>query len=281
MRQKRGPMATLMGVIGIAGGIYLVLLLLLYTLQSRLIHQPGTPGRALVATPEDLGVAYETVNLTTADGVRLHGWYTAAPQEPARTLLFFHGNAGNISHRLESLRIFHELGLRTLIIDYRGYGRSEGAPSEAGLYRDAEAAWRYLVEQKRIPPEEVIIFGRSLGAAVAAYLATQQPSGGLILESAFTSVPDLAADLHPVFPVRALARVHYPTLKWVKQVGEPVLVIHSEGDDIIPFEHGRAVYAAAREPKRFLKLQGDHNTGFLQSRASYQAALTDWLSQLP
>lgn len=277
-------MGMLASVVLIAVGVYLALLLLLFLMQSRLLHLPGVPGRSLDATPAAIGLNWEEVTLSAADGVKLHGWYLPAPQAEHRTVdrtvLFLHGNAGNISHRLESLEIFHELGLATLIIDYRGYGRSEGKPSEAGLYRDADAAWHYLVEDRKIPPQRVIVFGRSLGAAVAAHLAAERPLGGLILESAFTSVPDRGAELYSIFPIRLLARIHYPTAEWVTQVRAPVLVIHSEEDELIPFHHGEAIYQAAPEPKQFLPIQGDHNSGFILSRPVYMEGLAQWFESL-
>ncbi len=261
-------------------GIYLGLLLLLYGMQSRLIHLPGVPGRELIATPAEIGLDWDDVTLETEDGVQLHGWYLPGPDDTRHTVLFFHGNAGNISHRLDSLEIFHDLGAAVLIIDYRGYGRSEGSPSEEGLYRDGRAAWDYLAEQRDVPPGEIIAFGRSLGAAVAAHVATERDVGGVILESAFTSAPDMAAELYPIFPVRQLARIHYPTRKFVQDLQVPLLVVHSPEDEIIPFHHGEAIYEAAREPKQFLRIQGDHNTGFMRSGETYTDGLADWLRML-
>lgn len=264
----------------IAIGAYAGLGLLLYSQQSRLIHLPGIHGRALTATPADIGLDWENVRLTTEDDVTLHGWYLPAPAEPHFTLLFFHGNASNISHRLETLATFHEIGVATLIIDYRGFGQSEGQPSEEGLYRDAEAAWRYLVEERDIAPRAIIASGRSLGAAVAAHLAVHRPVGGLVLESAFTSIPDIAAERYPMFPVRWLVRVEYPTRSLVERVEVPVLVVHSTEDDLIPYRHGQAIYGAAPSPKQFLALRGGHNDGFLQSQSVYVAGLSDWLNRL-
>lgn len=261
-------------------GIYLGLLLLLYGMQSRLIHLPGVPGRELTATPAEIGLDWDDVTLDAEDGVQLHGWYLPGPDGARHTVLFFHGNAGNISHRLDSLEIFHDLGAAVLIIDYRGYGRSEGSPSEEGLYRDGRAAWDYLAEQRDVPPEEIIAFGRSLGAAVAAHVATEREVGGVILESAFTSAPDMAAELYPLFPVRQLARIHYPTRDFARDLRAPVLVVHSPDDDIIPFHHGEAVYEAAPEPRQFLQIEGDHNTGFMRSGELYTDGLREWLQGL-
>jgi hypothetical protein len=259
-----------------AAGAYGALLLFLYFGQASLLYLPDLPSRALSATPADAGLDYETVRLRTEDGVGLHGWYVPAAT-PRGTLLFFHGNAGNISHRLDSLLIFHRLGLNVLIFDYRGYGQSEGRPDEEGTHRDARAAWRHLTETRGIEGRRIILFGRSLGAALAAWLATEVRPGGLILESAFTSVPDLAADLYWWLPARRLARLQYATRDYLARVACPVLVVHSPQDEIIPYHHGQALYAAARPPKAFLRLRGDHNAGFLLSGADYVGGLDTFL----
>jgi fermentation-respiration switch protein FrsA (DUF1100 family) len=187
-------------------GVYLALGLLLFFTQSRLLYYPNLPSRAVVATPAHIGLAYEEVALVAEDGVGLHGWFLPAAGESRGVLLFFHGNAGNISHRLDSLRILHDLGLAVLIFDYRGYGQSQGRVSEEGTYLDAEAAWRHLSEVRGIAENEIVLFGRSLGAAVAAHLAASHRPKALIMESSFTSVPDLAASYYRIFPVRWLTR---------------------------------------------------------------------------
>jgi uncharacterized protein len=256
--------------------IYLLLLAALYLFQSRLIHLPAVPGREILSTPERIGLDYQDVWLRTEDGVRLHGWFVPAASS-GPVVLFLHGNAGNISHRLDSLRIFHNLGWSVLIIDYRGYGQSEGRPTEQGLYRDAGAAVDWLREEHGVPPEELVLFGRSLGAAVASHVAAEQGAGALILESAFTSVPDLASELYPIFPVRALARHRYDTRAALAKVEAPVLVVHSSDDEIIPFAHGKRLYEAAPEPRDFLKLEGGHNDGFLRSGARYREGLQRFL----
>lgn len=260
-----------------AVGAYVALVLFLYVAQGSLLYLPGIPSRELTADPRDIGLDYEEVHLQAADGVGLHGWYV--PAGDARgTLLFFHGNAGNISHRLDSLRIFHRLGLNVLIFDYRGYGRSEGKPSEEGMQQDALAAWNHLVTVRGEAPERVVLFGRSLGAALAAWLAARERPGALILESAFVSVPELAGDLYWWLPARRLSRLRYDTRDYLAGVQCPVLVVHSPDDEIIPYRHGRALYEAARPPKAFLQLRGDHNMGFLLSGAEYVRGVDDFLS---
>jgi len=249
---------------------------LLYLYQDQLVYFPE---RALTATPAQAGLAYEPVRFTSADGVALSGWFIPAPKARA-TLLFCHGNAGNISHRLESIRQFHQLGLNVFIFDYRGYGESEGVPTEAGTYRDAEAARRYLVETRGLAPEHIVYFGRSLGAAIAAWLATQHPPRALIVESAFTSVPDFGAEIYPWLPVRLLARLRYPTQEYLRSVQAPVLVVHSRDDEIVPFRHAEKLYESANSSKELLEIRGGHNDGFLVSGAQYTRSLDDFLRRV-
>jgi fermentation-respiration switch protein FrsA (DUF1100 family) len=270
-------MSTLVSVIVTAAGAYVALLLFVWFGQSSLLYLPSLPTRELAATPQSIGLAYDDVTLRTEDGVRLHGWFVPAPT-PRATLLFFHGNAGNISHRLDSLRIFHRLGLSVFIFDYRGYGRSEGSPSEAGTQNDARAAWRYITDTRAVPASEVVLFGRSLGAAIAAWLAGQYRPGALIVESTFTSVPDMASELYWWLPARHLARFQYATRDYLKATMCPVLVVHSPNDEIIPFHHAEALYAAAHEPKELLRLSGSHNEGFLLSGAAYTRGLDQFLA---
>jgi uncharacterized protein len=277
------PRAMLTAVIA-SLGLYLAFLSLVYVGQSGLLYLADAAGRGLVATPSAIGLAYEELRFRTEDGVPLHGWLVSAPERgrlaPRRTLLFFHGNAGNISHRLDSLRIFAGLGLDVLIFDYRGYGQSGGRPSEEGTYRDATAAWHWLTRERGLHPGQVVLFGRSLGAAVAVDLATRTAPAGLIVELAFTSVPDLGAELYPFLPVRLLSRYRYDNLRRIGSVRAPVLVVHSRGDEIVPFHHGQALFAAAQEPKRFLELQGGHKDGFLVSEVAYRRGLAEFLDSL-
>ena len=254
---------------------YIGFALVLYFFQSHLVFYPEA-GREIIAAPSQVGLPYEDVRLTTDDGLSLHGWFIPAA-EARGTVLFLHGNAGNISHRIDTLQMFHRLGYSTLIFDYRGYGNSGGTPSEQGTYRDAEAAWRYLTEQRRIPSCRIELFGESLGGAVASWLAARQKPAALVIASGFTSVPDLAQHFYPYLPVRWLAHLRYDTRKNLRAVAVPVLIAHSPEDEIIPFEHGQALYAAANSPKRFLELGGGHNDGFIFMRESWVRELKDFL----
>ncbi|MDT8387871.1 MAG: alpha/beta hydrolase [Thiogranum sp.] len=237
------------------------------------------PQRQLEAAPDEWGMAYQDVNLLTGDGVKLHGWYVPHA-EGRRTVLFFHGNAGNISHRRESIAIFHDLGLNVLIIDYRGYGRSEGSPDEAGLYADADAAWNYLVDVQQIRGKDIIIFGRSLGGAVAADLGARVQAGALVLESTFSSARAMSRMIFPLLSYLVIPRFKFNVAERVRDVHYPVLVLHSPDDDIIPLRLGEAVYAAANQPKTFVPLKGDHNSGFLQAQAEYEQALAQFIDGL-
>ncbi len=266
-------MEKLLHLVIIVVAAYGLLVLVVYFSQPRLLYNPDLPTRSISATPGQIGLVYEQVQFITDDGLKLHGWFLPSAGPSRGTLLFFHGNSGNISHRLDSLRIFNSLGLAVLIFDYRGYGQSEGQPSEQGSYRDAEAAWNYLTDRKGIPADEILLFGRSLGGAVAANLASRHPSKGLILESTFTSIPDLAAELYPMFPARWLSRYRYDTHALLPAITTPLLVMHSREDEIIPFHHGQSLYQAAQQPKQFLLLQGTHNEAHLQTGDEYLQGL--------
>jgi uncharacterized protein len=259
--------------------VYGALVAFLWLRQESILYLPAIPGRQLVATPADIGLEFEDLRIVTDDGEDLHAWFVPA-REARGVLLFFHGNAGNISHRLDSLRIFNGLGLSVLIMDYRGYGQSTGRPTEEGTYEDARAAWRYLVEERGVPAEYIVLFGRSLGGAVATWLAVEHRPRGLIVESAFRSVPDVAAELYWFLPVRALARIQYPVEELIARVDAPLLVVHSRDDEIIPFHHGEALYAAANPPKRMLVLSGGHNVGFMLGGQAYMQGLDAFLESI-
>lgn len=256
---------------------YVAIVIALFMFQSRLVYFPNI-GRELSATPLAYGLDFESVNIPTEDGETLHAWWVPA-QDARGTILFFHGNAGNISYRIDYLRMFRKLGYATLIFDYRGYGNSTGSPSEAGTDRDAAAAWRWLTQTRGLRPEDIVFVGESLGGAVASGLAVRHPPRALVLLSTFTSVPDLGAQVYPFIPVRLISRFSYDNLARIGQIKVPVLVAHSRDDDIIPFTHGREIFLAASEPKQFLEMRGGHNDGFIFMREEWARVLAAFLER--
>ncbi|GBC84853.1 Multifunctional-autoprocessing repeats-in-toxin [bacterium HR11] len=256
--------------------VYVGILLVFWAFQDRLVYYPT---RVLEGTPADVGLPYESVEFRASDDVRLHGWWVPVP-DPSAVVLFLHGNGGNVSHRLEKLRILHDLGLSTFIFDYRGYGQSEGRPDEAGTYRDAEAAWAYLTERRNVPPSRILLYGESLGGAVAAYLARRFPARALVLEAAFTSLPEVAAELYPFLPARRLARFRYATRAYLEEVSCPVLIFHSRDDEIVAFAHALRLQATGPAPKVLVELRGGHNDAFLVARDRYEAGWRDFLGRL-
>lgn len=272
------PLNTLLYVLLVGVMVYCAMIVYLLVMQPGLIYLPDLPTRTLEATPQDIGLEFETVRFATSDGEQLHGWYVPVPDARA-TLLFCHGNAGNISHRLESLRIFHTLGLNVLIFDYRGYGQSTGKPSEAGTYRDVDAAWHYLLDERRLAPQGIVIAGRSLGAAVAADLASRTVPAAVVLESAFKSVPAMATEIYPWLPSRLPGLYRYDNQAKLAQITRPLLIVHSRDDEIIPFAHAEALYAEAGRPKQLLELSGGHNDAILVSRERYTRGLEAFLDR--
>jgi fermentation-respiration switch protein FrsA (DUF1100 family) len=260
--------------------VYLGLAALIYFKQSSLVFLPEMD-RGFRASPADIGLPFTPLSLATTDGETLDGWFVPAGTKRASRglVIFFHGNAGNMGHRMDYLRMFHNLGLATLIIDYRGYGRSSGTPSEDGTYLDAATAWRHATEVLGFAANRIVLYGESLGGGVAAQLAVANRPGALILASTFTSVPDMGADLYPLLPIRLLANIRYDTLTRLPQIACPVLVIHSRNDDIIPFAHGRRLFEAARQPKRFLEIEGGHNEGFVFGKEHWIKQLEGFLRQ--
>lgn len=239
------------------------------------------PEGELIGDPSDFGLPFDDVVFTAEDGVKLHGWFV--PGESDVTWVWFHGNAGNISHRLENLRLLHdELGVGVFLFDYRGYGRSEGTPSEQGTYRDAEAALAYVLSRPDVDAERIVYFGRSLGAGVAVELATRRPPFALILESPVPSIAELVRRHYPFLPVGGLLRTKYDSLSKIADVRAPLLVLHGDRDDVVPFESGRKLFDAAGEPKRFYTIRGaGHNDTYVVGGREYFRALREFVEGLP
>ena len=271
---RMGSVAITILVVALA--IYLAMCAYLYFGQSGLIYFPS---KEHDSNPGALGLRFEELTIQTKDNVAISAWYIPA-DEPRATILFSHGNGGNISHRLESIDIFNRLRMTVLIYDYRGYGKSEGVTTEVGTYNDARAVWDYLVNTRQISPDEIILFGRSLGAAVASKLATENTPRALILESPISSIPDMGAQIYPFLPVRLLARFEYNTAEYVENVTCPTLVIHSRDDEIAPFSGGRKVFESSANAAGFMEISGGHNDGFLVSGEKYRAGLDDFISNV-
>ncbi len=261
--------------------IYLVvaiaaLIILVSCMEKQILYQPISYPEGNWNIPEIKEEVHD-VRFETEDGVELHGWW--APRKDAKvTLLWFHGNAGNLTHRYQDFMMLRGLGCQVLIVDYRGYGRSEGSPSESGLYRDGRAAYRFLTEEKNVAPEELVILGRSLGSAVATKLAGELKIQKLILVSPFTSVRDMVPHVLPIPGLHLLVSAEYDSWSRIRDISVPLLVIHGEEDPVIPFELGRKLYEHANEPKSFVRLPGaGHNNIGAVAGDKYRRAIGTFL----
>ncbi len=249
---------------------YVGVLILFYAIQRAMLFPGGGP---ILYTPE---WAHEEIYLDVEGGTT-HAWYSPVEGAPA-TVIMSHGNGENISTFLPTIELFRNLGYSTLAYDYGGYGNSTGSPSEVRCYADITTMYEWLIKEKGVAPENIAVYGRSLGGGPSTYLATQKPIAALILESTFTSVPDAAAEHFPWLPVRMLARDRFPSIDRIAEVDAPVLIIHSPDDTLIPFSQGRRLFEAATEPKTFLEIQGDHNEGFYLSGDKIEAAIREHLA---
>lgn len=259
----------------IIGLVFICLIIYFKYIERRSIYFPM---RQIEYTPREIGLVYKDVFFKTEDGVELNGWFI--PSGGAKnTVLFLHGNAGNISHRFEKIQIFYNFDLNVFIFDYRGYGRSRGSPSEKGLYIDAKAAYDYLVSKESIPKDEIILFGESLGGSVAIDLASKAEVKAMITESTFSSAKDMARRIYPLIPPFFIVS-DFDSVKKVKSISVPKLIIHSVDDEIVPFDLGQKLFEAAPPPKEFLKIRGGHNTGFLDSEKEYKKGISSFISSL-
>jgi pimeloyl-ACP methyl ester carboxylesterase len=270
----------------IAGALivgYVLLVLLIRAMEPRLVYAPG-PARRLTPPPPGLGLQPESVRFRTEDGVVLSAWVIRPPANTAAPfwILICHGNAGNLSEggRAEHYAGLRDLGLGIFAFDYRGYGESEGAPSERGVYLDAVAAYHRLRDSLGVHPEQIIIFGHSLGSAVAVELATRVPAAGLILDGALFSAVSRGQEIYPWLPVRLIARNPFESDRKIGRLTLPKLFLHARADDVIPLEQGRRLFALAPEPKRFVELAGGHGDAFLVDSAAYYGAIAGFLREL-
>ncbi len=260
--------------------LLLILFVVLFFLFVRYLEKKSLyfPLRKIEVTPGTIGLKYEEVIIKAEDGNEITGWYIFV-ERPRATLLFCHGNGGNISHRIEKIRILNALNADVLIFDYRGYGMSSGSPSEEGLYLDAEAMYGYLVKEKKLPPQKIIAFGESLGGAVAVDLASKHELGGIIIEEGFTSVKDMAKILLPFIPT-FIYRTGFDSVQKIKGIKSPKLIFHSADDEIVPFRLGRKLFDVAMEPKYFVEIRGGHNDAFLISGDVFASEIDSFINRV-
>jgi uncharacterized protein len=259
---------------------YVIVLLLIRLFESQFIFFPNTPGR-LAGDWHPHTLPVQDVWLTALDGTKLHAWWISG-NEPKFTFLAFHGNAANITNRAPVYEFLRDTPANVLALEYRGYGKSEGSPSEAGLYQDADAAYGYLVKTQGIDPKSIISFGQSLGTAVAANLAARREVAAVILEAPFPSASVLARRFFWFLPgVHFLVSGQLDTSTRVKQIAAPLLIVHCKQDPVIPFELGQAVYEAANSPKQFLAINSYcHEESSLVAASQYRPALREFLSRI-
>jgi len=234
--------------------------------------------KEITITPKAIGLPYEEIYFKTSDNIRLHSWFIS-DDKAGFTIIFCHGNAGNISHRLEKITLFHNMGLNVFIFDYRGYGKSEGTPSESGLYKDVDAAYKYLTEEQGISGDNIILYGESIGGAVAINLAAKSDVGALITEETFTSTKDMARIYYPFMP-HFIISSKLDSVSKIKNIKSPKLIIHSVDDEIVPFRLGEKLFDAAGPPKKFLKIRGSHNTCFLDSKEQFTEGIRSFLREI-
>jgi fermentation-respiration switch protein FrsA (DUF1100 family) len=261
-------------------GVLLIALVLfaglLVACERQLIYQPTLYPHGYWE-PEAMGVSVEDVHFQAEDGIKLHGWYVQSPEAKA-TLLWFHGNAGNITHRLQNIKMLEPLKLNIFIFDYRGYGKSEGQPNEKGIYLDSQAAYDFLTQEKKIAPEKLILFGRSLGGAFAVDVTAKNPAAGLILESVFTTAKDMAKAIFPILPIGWAISSKLDIVSRVPQLELPKLFLHGDHDEVVPYKLGRQVFAAASEPKEFYEIKGaGHNDTIFAGGTRYFATIDKFI----
>ncbi len=248
--------------------------------SRRLIFKPEPGEHDFVAPSFPSDVALEELFIKTPDGERLHGWL--ASREGAEGLILLcHGNRGSIAGREDTVMFYLELGMAVCLFDYRGYGRSTGTPSEQGTYNDVDAVWQYLTADRGYDAGSIVLLGRSLGAAIAAHLATHAKPRAVILESTFSTLHDLATELYPLLKSLFNVHVKYNTLEKLSRITSPLLLVHSSNDELIGLHHGKALLAAAPPNTRLIEITGRHRDGFVTSKDIYMPAIREFIESHP
>ncbi len=260
--------------LSIAFAIVLIALYIKY-IESKSVFFPA---KNIESYPHDIGISFEDVYVTTADNIRLNGWFVPS-ESTTYTILFLHGNGGNISHRLEKLKMLLDCKTNVFLVDYRGYGKSEGHPSERKVYSDAQTFYDYLIQEKHTPPDKIIIYGESLGTAVAIDVASRNRIKGIILEGAFSSGKDMARKIYPFIPRFFFSNI-FDSMSKIKKVKAKKLFIHSKNDEIVPYDLARKLYENALQPKIFVDIIGGHNTAFIDSQDKYISSIKEFIANL-
>ncbi len=260
-------------------GLFLFFGIYLYFSQHKMVFFPMSD---LVITPDEIGLEYEDLFIEVESNEKINAWYLPCRDSveipDRKVVLFCHGNDGNISHRMETVEYILGLGADIMLFDYRGYGKSDGIPGEEEIYQDALACYNWLINQKSYTSEQIIIFGRSLGGAVAIDLAGRVSCSGLIVESTFTSAKAISKKMFPIFPIGLILKYKLNSIDKISKIKCPVLITHSMEDDIIPYKMGEELFNAAGELRKFIKLRGNHNERFYFQDHNYRNTLIEMIN---
>jgi uncharacterized protein len=264
VKKRLRRIACAIGVVLILS--YIAATVFVWWSQDSLVFAPSAEYHTL---PDGQGLVHQDVDIEVVPGTKIRGWFVPALKAQRGTILYFHGNGGNLSSNLSRIRSFADEGFDSFSIDYEGYGASDGVPSEANLYRDADAAWEWLTKTRGIDPQQIAVWGHSLGGGAASWCASRQKPRMVLMESTFTSLPDLGAQFYPMLPIRLVAHNIFANLERVQAIHVPILIAHGKDDGLIPFEMGQTLFRAANEPKRFVELGGNHNDGFASTPTAW------------